>query len=179
MKSLMKTKKVGRFYDGGEVEAMGSGDLPASVDTSRDSPAAEPSSFKEAFASARKGGAKTFEYKGKKYTTDTAPARSSAPVAGRPRGESGPVSTTRQMADRAAGDAMNARAASEARAAKARESEADMRRESRGRSAPDTTAPKRKVLSTEGVDSKTLLPQKYASGGLVKRGALKSHGKAC
>jgi hypothetical protein len=42
-----------------------------------------------------------------------------------------------------------------------------------------SSGPKRKVLSTEGVDSKTLLPKKYASGGLVQRGSLKSHGKAC
>lgn len=136
MKSLMKAKKVGRFYDGGEVEAMGSGDLPSTSSESRDSPAAEPSSFKEAFASARKGGAKSFEYKGKKYTTEMAAPRSSAPVAGRPRGESVPST--------------------------------------------DGTAPKRKALSTAGVDSKTLLPKKYASGGRVTaRQTTKSHGKAC
>lgn len=135
MKSLMKAKKVGRFYDGGEVEAMGSEDLPVVKDTGRDSPAAEPSSFKDAFASARKGGAKTFEWKGKKYTTEMAAPKRAEP-AGRPRGESVP--------------------------------------------SMDGTAPKRKVLSTAGVDSKTLLPKKYANGGHVTaRQTTKSHGKAC
>jgi hypothetical protein len=35
----------------------------------------KPQSFKEAFAAARSGGGKTFEWNGKKYTTDLAPAK--------------------------------------------------------------------------------------------------------
>lgn len=59
-------------------------------------PAAEESkgsgkqSFKEAFAEARKGGGKTFEWNGKKYTTELAKAPSKAPMgAGAGRGGAG------------------------------------------------------------------------------------------
>lgn len=177
MKALMKAKPMKRFYDGGEVEAMGSGDAP-STSSEDSSPAPErKQSFKEAFASAKQGS--TFEWNGKKFKKEYADSKSSAPVAGRPRGEGGPVSTTRQMADRSAADAQNARAASERRAAAAREAASETARESR-RSVSDGTAPKRKVLSTAGVDSKTLMPQKYANGGHVTaRQTTKSHGKAC
>lgn len=86
MKKLMKPRKLGRFSNGGEVDSgefneAGSGpseDVAApAASTAPAEPAAAPEykSFKEAFAANRKAGAKTFEYKGKKYTTDMAPAR--------------------------------------------------------------------------------------------------------
>jgi hypothetical protein len=136
----------------------------------------KPQTFGEAFKSARSAGDKTFMWRGKKYTTEMAGGtkRSSAPVPGRPRGESGPVSTTRQMADRAASDAMNTRAASETRAAKARESESEMRRESRGKDVERKTP----RLSTAGLNPKTLLPeQRYAKGGPVRGGGREQRGK--
>jgi hypothetical protein len=167
-------KRNFRYDEGGEVEMEeGSGGYGALSEPEK---SAEPKSFKEAFAEARSAGDKTFTWQGKKYSTETAGAKSSAPVAGRPRGESGPVSVTRQMADRAAADAMNARSASEARAAKARESDAGKRRESRG-ATPPGTAPKRGTISTAGVNPKTLLPmQGYASGGSVKGSGCEQRG---
>lgn len=159
-------KKRGFRYDeGGEVEMEeGSGGYGA---LSEPEPAAEkPKSFKEAFAEARAAGDKTFMFGGKKYTTEIAGGKRSEPV-GRPRGESGPVSTTRQMADRAATDTQNARAASERRAAAAREAESERSRESR-RATPPGTAQKRGVVSMAGVNPKTLLPgQGYAKGGKI------------
>jgi hypothetical protein len=47
----------------------------------------KPKSFKEAFAEARSAGDKNFTWQGKKYSTETAGAKSSAPAAGRPRGQ--------------------------------------------------------------------------------------------
>lgn len=161
-------KRKFRYDEGGEVN-YGEDERPAATGMSA---AAElmpekPKSFKEAFAEAKAAGDKTFMFNGKKYTTETAGAKSSAPVAGRPRGESGPVSTTRQMADRSAADTQNARAASERRAAAARESESERARESR-RATPPGTAPKRGNISMTGVNPKTLLPgQGYAKGGKI------------
>jgi hypothetical protein len=40
--------------------------------------------FKEAFAAARKEGDKTFEWRGKKYTTEMAPSKPKAPAKRRP-----------------------------------------------------------------------------------------------
>ena len=62
------------------------------TDTEEAAPAVEPKkqSFKEAFAEARKGGGKTFEWNGKKYTTDLAkPSRkvSTRPELGPEMGE--------------------------------------------------------------------------------------------
>ena len=56
----MEENLAGRFYDFGEEE------LGEEDDKS------EKNGFKESFASARKAGKKTFEYKGKTYTTKTA-----------------------------------------------------------------------------------------------------------
>jgi hypothetical protein len=44
------------------------------------SPAPKSMSFKEAFASARKGGDKSFEWQGKKYTTELAKPKAAAPA---------------------------------------------------------------------------------------------------
>ena len=159
-------KRNFRYDEGGEVEMEeGSGGYGALPEPE---PAAEkPKTFKEAFAEARKAGDKTFTFGGRKYTTETAGAKRAEP-AGRPRGESGPVSVTRQMADRAAADAQNARAASERRAAAAREAEAERSRESR-RATPPGTAPKRGSISMAGVNPKTLLPgQGFAKGGVTR-----------
>ncbi len=92
----MKSKMMKRYEDGGLLEAanqsedsqdiarsMGAGerntDEPEyksrsmSVSESSTSEKPEYKSFKEAFAAERKAGNKTFEYMGKKYTTDMAP----------------------------------------------------------------------------------------------------------
>ena len=145
-------KRNFRYDEGGEVTEMeeGSGGYGA---LSEPEPAAEKPKAKPKTKSKTPGG---------------------APVAGRPRGESGPVSVTRQMADRAAADAMNARSASETRAAKAREDDAEKRRESRG-ATPPGTSPKRGTISTAGVNPKTLMPS-YAKGGSVKGSGCEQRG---
>ena len=87
----MATKKTKRYDDGGVTDDMRSAaeaegakdDGPGSVSTSgaNQAPASAAStsspSFKEAFASARKNGDKTFTFNGKSYTTQL--AGSSAP----------------------------------------------------------------------------------------------------
>ena len=89
----MATKKTKRYDDGGITDDMRSAaetegtkdDGPDSVSTSGSSPASAPAasasspSFKEAFASARKSGDKTFTWNGKLYGTQL--ASSSAPKA--------------------------------------------------------------------------------------------------
>jgi len=76
----MATRKAKRYDDGGETDS--------SVDTNepgmKEAEPAEnfkPSSFKDAFASARKAGDKTFSWQGKSYTTEMAGApKASAPA---------------------------------------------------------------------------------------------------
>lgn len=61
-----------RYEEGGETEDTTSEATPEP---------AKPSNFKSAFASARKAGDKTFEFNGKKYTTELA-SEKSAPKTG-------------------------------------------------------------------------------------------------
>ena len=164
MKALMKAKKVGRFADGGEVDGNdlgafnegGSGDSSASSSSSGSSRASEPQSFKEAFAAARKGGAKTFEYKGKKYTTEMASARSGAPVPGRPRGESVPDAPTPQRADPTS------------------KSLAERMEDTRARARTSGTGTDYRPVGQRVRESLG-----FANGGLVRRQTAKSHGRAC
>jgi hypothetical protein len=77
----MKAKMMKRYKEGGPVDDMEvanqsaeSQDIASSMsagEKNTDEP--QYKSFKEAFAAERKAGNKTFEYMGKKYTTDTAP----------------------------------------------------------------------------------------------------------
>ena len=89
----MATRKTKRYDDGGAIEP-GSGyedsnaGMKEAYDASeseargqkmleemRDTEAAKPSNFREAFAAARKSGDKTFEFGGKKYTTEMASSK--------------------------------------------------------------------------------------------------------
>jgi hypothetical protein len=85
-------KKTKRYSVGGEADADAKsgivtkfGKTPGGEDTfERDREVLKtqdsgPSSFKDAFASARKSGDKLFEYDGKKYTTDLASKKSATP----------------------------------------------------------------------------------------------------
>lgn len=159
MKSSAKVKMMNRYADGGEtVEYIDSGSgstrSMAASETESEAPAAEESakpeykSFKEAFAAERKAGNKTFEYMGKKYTTDMA-ARTTdtgSDVARKAASYPKPAlraETNRDRAERYVAKRAAARAEAAANPA-------------RGRS---------------GV--------MMASGGVVKRATVKSHGKAC
>lgn len=85
MKVLAKAKSMKRFSEGGEVDAMEeankseeSQDIAKSMgagEKNTESSKPEYKSFKEAFAAERKAGNKTFEYMGKKYTTDVSSVR--------------------------------------------------------------------------------------------------------
>jgi hypothetical protein len=83
----MKSKMMKRYEDGGEVEGAfveaGSGPSEDSSPMEKSESSAKPEykSFKEAFAAERKAGNKTFEYMGKKYTTDMAPRDTGSDVA--------------------------------------------------------------------------------------------------
>ncbi|MFM1990235.1 MAG: hypothetical protein RJA99_3192 [Pseudomonadota bacterium] len=168
MKSLMKAKKVGRFADGGEVTTMTDGTEVVndmSPKTSGESPAAptsspEPSSFKEAFASARKGGAKTFEWKGKKYTTEMASSKPAAPKPSR--------SLSQGLGEKYAAVDRAYRNMPAETSPSAREALTKMRDSSR--------AAYEKAAESERTGKSVV---KLASGGLVRLGKLKSHGKAC
>lgn len=91
----MATRKPRRFQEGGVTDedlmaANASEDPIAELNARKGwtggQEAVEPAaprkqSFKEAFAEARRGGGKTFEWNGKKYTTEMAGAKPAAPKA--------------------------------------------------------------------------------------------------
>lgn len=91
----MATRKHRRFAEGGataeDLEAANASEDPIAELNARkgwtgSTEAAEPAaprkqSFKEAFAEARRAGGKTFEWNGKKYTTELAGSKPSAPAA--------------------------------------------------------------------------------------------------
>ena len=165
----MKHRKVRKFENGGvtadDLERANASDDPIytlnkikgftdSDDSDSDSvssSAAAPKSmsFKEAFAAARKGGGKTFEWQGKKYTTDLAkpavkPASAPAPAptpAPKPKYETPYDRMNRQNREAAA----------------ARKSSADSER--------STLQKNIREGSSGRVNPKTLLPMK--KGGMV------------
>jgi len=74
-------KRTKRYDDGGEVDPLESANQSkesqeiageAILKGMRDAEIEKPSNFKDAFAAARKAGDKTFEFGGKKYTTEMA-----------------------------------------------------------------------------------------------------------
>jgi len=104
--------------------------------------------------------------------TGKTPASENAPLARGLQGANVAPQTrsnaSRTMANRAASDAAQRRADYDARAKAARESASEMARESRRSSGPERAG-------AEAPDN----TQYLKNGGLVRRGALKSHGKAC
>jgi hypothetical protein len=151
----MKSKMMKRYEDGGILEAANqsedSQDIARSMGAGeRNTDEPEYKSFKEAFAAERKAGNKTFEYMGKKYTTDmaarTAARDTGSDVARKAASYPKPglrAETNRDRAERYVAKRAAARAEAAANPA-------------RGRS---------------GV--------MLADGGVVKRASAKSHGKAC
>lgn len=81
--------------------------IETNVGQGKSSGPAAKQSFKEAFAAARKGGGKSFEWNGKKYTTEMAGAKKAAPTGGSGRGgQGGP--TAEQNASRYKSDTAGA-----------------------------------------------------------------------
>lgn len=151
----MKSKMMKRYEEGGEVEGAfieaGSGPSEDSSSESKAEPSKpEYKSFKEAFAAERKAGNKTFEYMGKKYTTDMA-SRTSA------RDTGSDVARKAASYPKPAPRAQTQRDLAEAYVAK--------------RAAARAEAAANPARGRGGV--------KLANGGVVKRATAKSHGKAC
>jgi hypothetical protein len=184
MKSLGKAKMMKRYADGGETvdyvdgrasETMESSSGPSkSVSVETESVSEEPSkpeykSFKEAFAAERKAGNKTFEYMGKKYTTDMA-ARTTvrdtgSDVARKEASYPKPALRAETNRDRAERYVAK-RAAARAEAAAADKSPKGQDRILVG-------------ITKNAGENKFMGSGKYANGGVVKRATAKSHGKAC
>jgi hypothetical protein len=72
--AMKKGGKVKKYADGGDIDAdFGArNEGPAGDDSYTPAPKAEPKTRGEAFRAARTAGDKTFEFEGKKYTTDLA-----------------------------------------------------------------------------------------------------------
>ena len=67
----MSTKRKVKRYDGEDESLVDSKDYGGSSGTGEYAPEpAKPTNFKSAFAAARAAGDKTFEFGGKKYTTE-------------------------------------------------------------------------------------------------------------
>lgn len=172
MKVLAKAKSMKRFAEGGEVEGgdfIEAGSGPSEDTSAPEAPAAaEPSkpeykSFKEAFAAERKAGNKTFEYMGKKYTTDVAAPRKEAAKPAEPE-KKAPL---RQETMRERAEAYVAkRAAARAEAAAADKSPKGQDRILTG-------------IKKNAGENKLMGSVKLANGGVVRRATVKSHGKAC
>lgn len=163
MKSLAKAKMMKRYEKGGEVDdgsameaansSAESQDIASSMgagEKNMESSKPEYKSFKEAFAAERKAGNKTFEYMGKKYTTDMA-SRTSA------RDTGSDVARKAASYPKPAPRAQTQRDLAEAYVAK--------------RAAARAEAAANPARGRGGV--------KLANGGVVKRATAKSHGKAC
>lgn len=175
MKALAKAKQMKRFADGGEVDGgdfveAGSGPSEDSAPASEAPAKAEYKSFKEAFAAERKAGNKTFEYMGKKYTTDMAAPRKEA-------GDTG-SDTARKAASylKPAPRAETQRDRAEAYVAK--------RAAARAEEAAADKSPKGQDRILTGIkknagENKLMGSVKLANGGVVRRASVKSHGKAC
>lgn len=89
-------RKTKRYNDGGMTDedvssfagtpenestaGMREGYTPEKDEAEAPAPAAKKTTFKEAFASARKAGDKTFQWEGKKYTTEMAGEKKAAPT---------------------------------------------------------------------------------------------------
>ena len=184
MKVLAKAKSMKRFSDGGEVDdgsaleaansSAESQDIASSMGAGEKNTESEPSkpeykSFKEAFAAERKAGNKTFEYMGKKYTTD---------VSSRTEARDTGSDTARKAASypKPAPRAETQRDRAEAYVAK--------RAAARAEAAAADKSPKGQDRILTGIkknagENKLMGSVKLANGGVVKRATVKSHGKAC
>jgi hypothetical protein len=172
----MKSKMMKRYEKGGPVDDMEaanqSEDAPPMGKT-EEAAAPEYKSFKEAFAAERKAGNKTFEYMGKKYTTDMAAPRKEAAKAAAPKAESAPAPkaaastdvTKMSLAERAKASRESARSGSGA--TDTRSVGERLRTAMAGKDRGGNTVD----FAGSGVGLK--------NGGVVRRATVKSHGKAC
>lgn len=200
MKHKAGASKPRRYADGGEVTEYTDGRAPTARDTADEAPAPRKLSFREAFAAAKDGS--TFEWENprtgrvEKFKKEYAkPAAASAPAAksspprkqAPARASSAPAASPAPAADPGprVGRASQASAAGSEtpdRDAVARAVQARMERDRRRMDEPFAGLETLKKIGARIGTAETrerLKAQGYADGGLVKRGKLKSHGKAC
>lgn len=94
-----------------EIEAMKGSDEEESKPAPRSAAAPSSTSFKDAFASARRAGDKTFEWQGKRYTTELASAKkpsAPAPAPAAPKAKQSIYDTSRDPLIRKVKEAFNA-----------------------------------------------------------------------
>lgn len=174
----MNSKMMKRYEDGGILEAANQSEDSQNIASSmgageRNTDEPTYKSFKEAFAAERKAGNKTFEYMGKKYTTDTTAPRKEADKAAAPKAESAPAPkaaastdvTKMSLAERAKANRESARSGSGA--TDTRSVGERLRTAMAGKDRGGNTVD----FAGSGVGLK--------NGGVVRRATAKSHGKAC
>lgn len=176
----MKSKMMKRYKEGGPVDDMEvanqsaeSQDIASSMGAGeRNTDEPEYKSFKEAFAAERKAGNKTFEYMGKKYTTDMGARKETAkPAEPAPKDKSTSAPKVEKLAS-------SSRVPTSEQAA-ANRSAALEKIKGVGSSVADYFG---NLTSTSRYMNKKMNmggPVAYANGGVVKRATAKSHGKAC
>ncbi len=179
----MATRKARKFFDGGVTDdelatANASEDPIESLNKQKgwtgSEEAAAPAkkqSFKEAFAEARRGGGKTFEWNGKKYTTDMAGSKPASPAKVTDTGDeiarlAARTPAAKKPAYETSYDRMN-RQNREASAARSSAKDAD--RETLRKNIREGGAGK--------VNPKTLLPE-YKKGGVVSKASSRGDGIA-
>jgi hypothetical protein len=125
-------------------------------------------SFSEAFASARKGGEKTFEWNGKKYGTELAkpaPKKAAEPAASAPA----PKAAAPKVAESAPAPKAPLRAETMQDRAERYVAKRAAQREADRAEAERRQSPGRGRIDTSNIDSKTLLPKKgMKTGGSVR-----------
>jgi hypothetical protein len=176
----MKSKMMKRYEDGGILEAANQSEDSQEIASSmgageRNTDEPEYKSFKEAYRAESKLGNKTFDYMGKKYTTDVAAPRKEAAKSAEPapKAKSTPAPkaaastdvTKMSLSERAKASRENARSGSGStdRRSVGERIRTAMAGKDRGGNTVDFVG--------SGMGMK--------NGGVVKRATVKSHGKAC
>jgi hypothetical protein len=181
MKSSAKVKMMNRYSDGGETidyikSTSSSSEDAAPMDKAEEAAAPEYKSFKEAFAAERKAGNKTFEYMGKKYTTDTAAprqeaAKAASPKAATPKAESAAAPKVEKLASTSRVPTSEQAAANRSAAMEKVKGVGSAIGDYFG-NLTSTSRYMNKKMNMGGAVA-------YANGGVVKRATATARGKAC
>lgn len=205
MKALAKAKSMGKYarYNDGSEDGVQASDAegPASsyasanevraAKSDSDSAPATSTDFKSAFAAARKGGSSTFEWNGKKYTTEMASAKPASKPAASSRENQSMAETTRLKDAKPSGSGKYAAGPDTAMYEQSRRRAIASMQEKNRSYKPDSEPARPSVSSKQlspvsmprkasefGADRAGSV-QRLANGGVVQRAAVKSHGKAC
>jgi hypothetical protein len=182
MKSLMKTKKVGRYYDGGEVSSM----PEDGADLRRDDELM-PAKPQTASAPVRKAPSKPAAPKSSPAAAPAAPQRVEVVAKRYPKDDE-----SKSVSARAKDTLTRARMGSadtDSRSVTSRMGGSERQGSStttdtrslaeRAKASRDSARSSGTGTDSRPVGERVRSAFGFADGGLVKRGALKSHGKAC